>query len=110
MMGGAVLNGGMTTFLAVIILSDSTSHALITFFKVFFLTVVFGLFHAMVFLPVVLCLQPPNLCVAKNDNELENQEKRITRKKEFEESRKEDNITGMQLSEITPNAFLDTNL
>ena len=59
LMGGAVLNGGITTFLAVILLSDSTSYALITFFKVFFLTVLFGLFHALVFLPVVLCLELP---------------------------------------------------
>ena len=110
MMGGAVLNGGMTTFLAVIILSDSTSHALITFFKVFFLTVVFGLFHAMVFLPVVLCLRPPNLCVAKNDNELINEQKSTGRKKEFEESRKECNIEGMRLSGLTPSVFLDTDL
>ena len=109
-MGGAVLNGGMTTFLAVIILSDSTSHALITFFKVFFLTVVFGLFHAMVFLPVVLCLQPPNFCVDNNKNELVKQEKHISRKNEFEGSRKEDTTKGLQLSELTSNTFLGTNL
>jgi hypothetical protein len=110
MMGGAVLNGGMTTFLAVIILSDSTSHALITFFKVFFLTVVFGLYHAMTFLPVMLCLEPPNICVANNDDELVNQDKRITRQKEFEESRKEDFTKGLQLNELTPNESFDPTL
>ena len=62
MMGAAVLNGGITTFLAVILLSDSTSHGLITFFKVFFLTVLFGLFHAIVFLPVVLSFIPQSVC------------------------------------------------
>ena len=62
MMGAAVLNGGITTFLAVILLSDSTSHGLITFFKVFFLTVLFGLFHAVVFLPVVLSFIPQSVC------------------------------------------------
>ena len=68
LMGGAVLNGGITTFLAVILLSDSTSYALITFFKVFFLTVLFGLFHALVFLPVVLCFEipVPSNCNKKN--------------------------------------------
>ena len=50
----AVLNGGMTTFLALIVLADSTSHAFLTFFKVFFLTVLCGLFHGVVFLPVLL--------------------------------------------------------
>ena len=69
LMGGAVLNGGTTTFLAVILLSDSTSYALITFFKVFFLTVLFGLFHAMVFLPVVLCIEIPlpSFCFIKKN-------------------------------------------
>ena len=50
----AVLNGGMTTFLALIVLADSTSHAFLTFFKVFFLTVVIGMFHGVIFLPVLL--------------------------------------------------------
>ena len=50
----AVLNGGMTTFLALIVLADSNSHAFLTFFKVFFLTVVFGMFHGVVFLPAIL--------------------------------------------------------
>merc|ERR1712038_579279 len=48
----AVLNGGMTTFLALVVLADSNSHAFLTFFKVFILTVLCGLFHGVVFLPV----------------------------------------------------------
>ena len=44
----------MTTFLALIVLADSTSHAFLTFFKVFFLTVICGMFHGVVFLPVLL--------------------------------------------------------
>ena len=50
----AVLNGGMTTFLALVVLATSNSHAFLTFFKVFFLTVVFGMFHGVVFLPTLL--------------------------------------------------------
>ena len=50
----AVINGGMTTFLALIVLADSTSHAFLTFFKVFFLTVICGMFHGVVLLPVLL--------------------------------------------------------
>ena len=57
--GPAVLNGGMTTFLAVVLLCDSKSHAFITFFKVFFLSVIFGLYHALVFLPVLLSAKNP---------------------------------------------------
>ena len=44
----------MTTFLALVVLADSNSHAFLTFFKVFFLTVVFGLFHGIIFLPALL--------------------------------------------------------
>ena len=59
--GPAVINGGITTFLAVILLCDSKSHAFITFFKVFFLTVLFGLYHAIIFFPVLLSLNLPFL-------------------------------------------------
>ena len=50
----AVLNGGFTTFLALVVMADSNTHAFQTFFKVFFLTVVFGLFHGVIFLPTLL--------------------------------------------------------
>ena len=57
--GPAVMNGGTTTFLAVVLLCDSKSHAFITFFKVFILSVIFGLFHALVFFPVLLSFENP---------------------------------------------------
>jgi len=57
--GPAVLNGGITTFLALVLLGASTSHIFVTFFKVFVLTVLFGLFHGLVFLPVLLSLVGP---------------------------------------------------
>ena len=72
MIGPAVMNGGTTTFLAVILLCDSTSHGLITFFKVFFLTVLFGIFHAIVFLPVLFRMESPttwNCCQRKETTE-----------------------------------------
>ena len=55
----AVTNGGMTTFLSVIMLCGSQSHVFITFWKIFFLTVVFGLFHGVILLPVILCYLGP---------------------------------------------------
>jgi len=57
--GPAVFNGGFTTFLALSLLAFSQSSIFITFFKVFFLTVVFGLFHGLVMLPVLLSLIGP---------------------------------------------------
>ena len=53
-MGPAIINGGITTFIAVVPLIFSASHVFLTFFKVFFLTVLFGLFHGIIFLPVIL--------------------------------------------------------
>lgn len=53
-MGPAVLNGGFSTFLAFALLMTSSSYVFKSFFKIFFLVVVFGLFHGIAFLPVIL--------------------------------------------------------
>jgi len=58
-LGPAVFNGGVTTFLAVIVLPFSRSHIFVTFFKVFGLTVLYGLFHGLVLLPVLLASLGP---------------------------------------------------
>ncbi|KAK3091271.1 hypothetical protein FSP39_018506 [Pinctada imbricata] len=52
--GAPVFSGGFSTFLAFILLAASTSYVFRTFFKVFFLVVIFGLFHGLAFLPVLL--------------------------------------------------------
>ena len=57
--GPAVFNGGFSTYLAFAILMFSQSFAFTIFFKVFFLVVVFGLYHGLVFLPVVLSVIGP---------------------------------------------------
>ena len=54
--GPAVLNGGISTFLSFVLLFASKSIIFLTFFKIFFLVVLFGLFHGLLFLPVVLSL------------------------------------------------------
>ncbi|XP_067679237.1 patched domain-containing protein 3-like [Haliotis asinina] len=53
-MGPPVFNGGFSTFLAFILLVASNSYVFTTFFKVFLLVVCFGLFHGLIYLPVVL--------------------------------------------------------
>ena len=58
--GSAVFNGGLTTFLALVLLGLSTSHVFISFFKVFCLTVMFGLYHGLVLLPVLLAILGPD--------------------------------------------------
>ena len=49
----------MTTFLALALCSLSTGHVFLTFFKVFTLTVLFGLYHGLVVFPVVLATLGP---------------------------------------------------
>ena len=58
--GGAVSNGGFTTFLALFFCSFSSAHVFQTFFKVFSLTVIFGLFHGLVLLPTALSIIGPS--------------------------------------------------
>ena len=58
--GPAVFNGGLSTLLAFILLSTSQSYVFLSFFKIFFLICVFGLFHGLLVLPVLLAtLGPP---------------------------------------------------
>merc|ERR1712130_379716 len=70
-LGPAIANAGMTTFLAVIILPASASHVFLTFFKIFGLTVVYGVFHGLVFLPVLLSSVGPSSAAADPAEESE---------------------------------------
>ena len=54
--GPAILQGGMTTFLAIIFLCNSGSKIFLTFFKITSMTVLFGLFHGLCFLPIMFLL------------------------------------------------------
>eukprot|EP00092_Neocalanus_flemingeri_P008175 GFUD01008815.1.p1 GENE.GFUD01008815.1~~GFUD01008815.1.p1 ORF type:complete len:989 (+),score=163.46 GFUD01008815.1:223-3189(+) len=57
--GPAVFNGGFSTFLAFVLLAGSKSHVFATFFKVFFLVVLFGLYNGLFMLPVALSFIGP---------------------------------------------------
>merc|ERR1711962_323709 len=46
--------------LAILLLVNSKSYVFITFFKVFFLVIVMGLFHGLILLPIVLSLAGPS--------------------------------------------------
>ena len=76
--GPAVLNGGVTTTLAFILLAGSQSHVFSSFFKIFFLVVCFGLFHGLATLPVLLSIWGPPSHVLEtsssvaSENDLEN--------------------------------------
>lgn len=57
--GSAVMNGGISTFLGVMLLAASKSYVFRVLFQTFFLTVVLGLIHGMLLLPAVLSLVGP---------------------------------------------------
>lgn len=57
--GAAVLNGGFSTFLATMVLAFSKSYVFRVLFQTFFLTVILGLAHGMILLPVMLSLVGP---------------------------------------------------
>ncbi|KXJ77899.1 hypothetical protein RP20_CCG006239, partial [Aedes albopictus] len=57
--GAAVLYGGTSTILSLSVLSGSQAYTYRTFFKIFFLVIMLGLFHGLVLLPVILSLIGP---------------------------------------------------
>ncbi|CAH0605519.1 unnamed protein product [Chrysodeixis includens] len=57
--GSAVLLGGGSTFLSLSLLSMSKAYTFQSFFKIFLLVILFGLFNGLVFLPVTLSLIGP---------------------------------------------------
>merc|ERR550532_1381644 len=73
--GPAVFNGGFSTFLAFILLANSKSHVFSTFFKVFFLVIVFGLFNGLLLLPVMLSLVGPAAYSQPKGDEVEKEDK-----------------------------------
>ena len=82
--GPAVLNGGITTTLAFILLAGSRSHVFSSFFKIFFLVVTFGLFHGLVVLPVFLSIFGPHSIISDSTTNSEDQadnENQITKSK-----------------------------
>lgn len=57
--GGAVLQGGGSTTLAILLLAISDAYTFRTFFKIFTIVVIFGLYYGVVFLPVMLSIIKP---------------------------------------------------
>jgi len=66
--GPAVFNGGFSTFLAFVLLAGSKSHVFATFFKVFFLVVLFGLYNGLFVLPVALSFLGPKAYGSEESN------------------------------------------
>lgn len=64
--GAAVAYGAGSTLFAVLMLGFSTSYVFIAFFRIFLLMILFGLWHGLIMLPVVLSIiGPPSLRVTQ---------------------------------------------
>lgn len=72
--GTAVLFGGGATLLSLSLLSMSKAYTFQSFFKIFLLVILFGLFHGLIFLPVILSLIGPKAYKEKKNekDDLEN--------------------------------------
>ncbi|XP_060591012.1 patched domain-containing protein 3-like [Ruditapes philippinarum] len=75
--GPAVLNGGVSTFLAFVLLANSKSYGFVMFFRVFMTVVLYGLFHGLVYLPVVLSWVGPPPYQSRSIKEAEERTKML---------------------------------
>lgn len=67
--GAAVLNGAISTFLAVVVLLFSSSYVFVTLSRQFALTVALGITHGLILLPVLLSLVGPKPFASAEDPE-----------------------------------------
>ena len=66
-MGAAVMNGGFSTFLAVLPLLFAQSYVFKVFFRMFFLIIFFGLWFGVLVVPIALSLAGPRANPGAND-------------------------------------------
>ena len=62
-LGQPVLQGALSTIIAITVLSMSASYIFQVFFKIMLMVMTFGMLHSLVFLPVMLCTIGRCLCV-----------------------------------------------
>ncbi|KHN86876.1 Patched domain-containing protein 3 [Toxocara canis] len=67
-LGWPLTQGATSTILAVVVLADVPAYMIVTFFKTVFLSIVLGLLHGLVFLPVMLSLFVRGSCIAGSSN------------------------------------------
>ncbi|MCL4130434.1 UNVERIFIED_CONTAM: hypothetical protein GTU68_030669 [Idotea baltica] len=68
-LGLPVLQGGLSTIIGVLILVFAPSYIFLTFFKIVFLVIFFGIMHGTLLLPVMLSLFGPGSCTKKAEED-----------------------------------------
>ncbi|KAM3721406.1 Patched domain-containing protein [Dirofilaria immitis] len=68
-LGWPITQGAMSTILAVVVLADIPAYMIVTFFKTVFLSIMLGLLHGLVFLPVMLSWFVGGSCVLPSIND-----------------------------------------
>lgn len=63
--GWPSLQGGLSTVLGVVVLSDLDSYMIVAFFKTVFLVIILAVVHGLIFLPVLLSIFVPARCQEK---------------------------------------------
>lgn len=63
--GWPALQGGLSTVLGVVVLSDLDSYMIVAFFKTVFLVIILAVAHGLIFLPVLLSIFVPRGCDEK---------------------------------------------
>jgi len=58
-MGSSVLHGGVSTFLAIVVLSGAKSYIFVVFFRVWFGIIIFGMANGFILLPIILSFIGP---------------------------------------------------
>ena len=58
-MGSSVIHGGISTFLAIIVLGAAKSYIFVVFFKLWFGIIVFGMSNGFILLPIILSFVGP---------------------------------------------------
>mmetsp|Transcript_14392 Transcript_14392/g.34816 ORF Transcript_14392/g.34816 Transcript_14392/m.34816 type:complete len:1133 (-) Transcript_14392:385-3783(-) len=96
-MGAAVLAGGFSTFLAVVVLLFSSSYVFVVLSRQFCLTVVLGLAHGLILLPVML-----SICGPKPFSSAEDIDGDINASKKDQEDDVEEASKSLQHTETVP--------
>ncbi|XP_072170226.1 patched domain-containing protein 3-like [Diadema setosum] len=74
-LGMPILQGAISTIIAIIALNWSTSYIFVAFFKVMLLVMLFGVLHSLVFLPVLLSSFGCCFCWPKEDDDQQDNNK-----------------------------------